>query len=86
MHLRVPQNTLNFSCSNFWANWKPPASAEAAKGGCALGQLLSTSKMAPAGQESKKHDLKWIFPFAALRTLAADPNPLTWHVHASHML
>ena len=90
MHLRFPWTTLIFHSQDCWANWTLPPPVQAARTctlACVLGQLLSTSKMAPAGQESKKRDLKWIFPFAAPSTLAAvpapSPSPPTWYAHAS---
>lgn len=89
MHARFPQTTLIFHSQTAGQTGHHHLLRKL-PGGRVLGHLLSTSKMALAGQGSKKHNLKWnyfFFSFAALSVLVAmpvpSPHPLTRYAHAS---
>lgn len=84
MHPRAPQTALIFHSQ---AAGQTGHCAQAARAGCGLGQLLSTSKMALPRQESTKNNLKWVLLLqrkgslpAALPTpsLSAPALPLRW--------
>lgn len=86
MYLRAPQNALIFH-SQASGQMDTATFCRSCQGRLCIGQLLSASQMALTWQESKEHDLKWIFMCAAPNTRAAVPNPspspATWHTPAS---